>query len=266
MVEALLKLIIGIIGLLAFNIIFTNTLYKQKPNTKNVSILVSLTALIIAFVFGFWKVINSLENLKVIRVIDDWYGKFSTNVPLGFLLIWLVIPVLIGFVIYFILAVKKKHSIHKDYEKWQEEEAKKKQPEQVDDSTDSETKEDVQEEQQQAEKTSAVETVPTDTEVLDVQANVKKIDYVTFDGLKKVYNDAKKQLQISKYKKDAYVAVNVNEEGLKELKKIFSENSIDTSSLSTESSVVYFTDSKVQTMSLMSQIDNAKEKKKSKVV
>lgn len=265
MVEALLKLLIGIVGLLAFNIIFTNTLYKQKPNVKNVSILSSLTVLILGFIFTLWKVVDALSNFKIVGAIDNWYGKFSTNVPFGFLLIWLVVPLVIGFIIYFILGVNKKRSIHKDYKKWQKEEAEKNQPEHVDGSKNSEAEERVQNEVQKEDRKEQplpLESKSDEAEILDVRPNVDKIDYVSFAGLKRVYNDAKNQLQISKYKKDAYVAVYVNKKGLNELKRIFSQNSIDTSDLSTEASVVYFTDSKVQIMSLMNQIKKAKEKQK----
>lgn len=283
MVEALLKLVIGIVGLLAFNIIYVNTTYKRKANLKNVSILTSLSILIIAFVWAFWKVIDSLSSIKfvgtVINSIDKWYGNFSTKVPFGFLIVWIPVPLLLVFIVYLILGIKKKRSIKTDYKKWKSEEEEKNKPATTENLDSNESKKNQNVSENNDDQVAETDTKPeiqnnkkneadkksddsASEEIFDIQPNVEKIDYVSYDGLKKVFTDAKKQLQISKYKKDAYVAVYANTAGLNELKKIFSENSIDTSSLSKKASVVYFTASKVQTMSLMGQIEKAKAKHK----
>lgn len=283
MIEALLKLIIGILGIVTFNIIYTNIFYKQKHNFKRTSLFISLTALLFIFVGALWKLIDQIQNIKYLgqftSSINKIYGKFDTYIPKPFLFIWLLVPLIIVFIILIILGTNQKRKIRNSYKEWKDKEEAKKEvsSSEANSTTKSDEKPKDKSADVQAEETNsddsgdkeniddAKEELPlkqASQEVLDVTPNNEKIDYVSYNGLKDIYLKAKEGLQISKFKKDAYIAVYINEKGLDELKKVLSENSLDITGLTNSPSVVYFTSSKVQTMSLSKQVQKAKEKNK----
>lgn len=249
-IEISLKILLIVIAISFIQIAYNSLVYRQRGKMRwaKFSFVAAATLNGGYLLFKFIKPFTELPYISlVVGAIDSMFFTFFSYLPKTFLIIWFVVPFAITWVVYLIktLATVVKNRIK--YVKW------KKRAEDEEKSSLKENTENVTE--VEANDTDAViaaavevieEAGQCEKDIHFLDETMTKIRYKSILGLQRAYEVAKaKGLQLAETE-TGYVAVYAEKTGVKKLKELLSQNSIDISEIENRPSVVFFDADTVQ--------------------
>lgn len=252
MVEFILKFVIVLSALVVIQAFYNAYLYRQPKNVERISAVSSATIAVVLVSGALWLGVNYLNRLpyisNVVIAIDSPFNAFASYLPKPFLVIWFIIPILAIWIIFIFKSGLVYQKIKKDYFKFiakngSNEDLKEDSGQALNIATADEAKETKPEPikinlKKEPPKRYFLENVP-----------IKSFEHRTIKGIAKVIPLARENLIIGKTLQ-GYVAIYESNKGYKQLKRLFSENSIDIASLQSKPSIVLFTRNNVKCIGL----------------
>lgn len=268
MVEWLLRLFLILIMIIISQSMYNTLLYRQEKTVLKIAFVSVINLLLIFLLIPIWKYSAMLQKIpiagKFIYVLDAPFRVFFRYLPRWALILWFVVPLALiwviflfrGGIVYIQIKNKYKQFMNRNKEKNEDEKTV-------------EIKEKPSEKTKlidQSKQTARIETHEEkiekrrkDQRFLDESRyTVKKFNYKSSGHLKMVTKLSKNGLILGRTA-NGYIGIFTNLKGYKELKKLFSENSLDISKLEAKPSAVIFTKSKITSYPLREYISKLGE-------
>ena len=252
MVEFILKFVIVLSALAVVQAFCNAYLYRQPKNVERISAVSSATIAVVLVSGALWFGVNYLNKApyvsNVITAIDSPFKSFVSYLPKTLIAIWFIVPVLLIWIIFIFKSGFIYQKIKRDYfkfiakngsdQKQKSEEATVVQPSVDEKAEDHKPEPMIMKLKAEPPKRYFLENVP-----------IKSFEHRTIKGIAKVVPLAKENLIVGKTLQ-GYVAIYESNMGYKQLKRLFSENSIDIAGLQPKPSIVIFTHDNVKCFGL----------------
>lgn len=245
MLALIFVIVIIILSIVILNASYNTFVYRQIDKWKWLKFTGSVLIVYGIIQGSFWATdyFYTLPVLKQISYfLDGTVEKFFSYVDYRMLVVWFACPLIFAWIIYLIKTGKVVFNIRKKFKKWEKDQTISKNKDQSNEETKVE---------KQLEANGRAEEKNVEIHFLDVPVN--KIKFKSVLGLQRAYETAKKNGLIIDQTSNGYVAVYSDGRGLKDLKIIFSENSISIDKLPGKPSLVFFDKEDVKTISIQEQ-------------
>lgn len=259
MIEWILYFILAMTAIIIMQSTYNSLLYRHKKSALKVILVVIIDGVTLVLSLATAYGISRLEHLQkvglIIRIINVPFASFFNYLPKWALFIWFVLPLLIAWVFFLFKGGIVYQAIKRKFIEFNKNQAlaKKETKEHKNKVQNSQTKPKLE---TQSIPSNAKKMPPKMHFLDDVQLH--HLEPKTFAGVKKMAMMAKNGLIVGKTK-NGYVACYRTGQGYKDLKKLFSKNSIDISMLKPQSSIVFFNHDKVKAQSFKNYIRKMKE-------
>lgn len=255
MIEIMLKAGILLTGIMIIQTTYNTVLYRQPRNFGKIATVANVTIITAVVAAGLWWLVNYLDKIpylsRLIIAIDSPFKAFWNYLPKLFLLIWFIVPVALIWIVFLFKGGIIYRKIKKEYFKFVNSGSKKEIVEPVEPIkplSPVEPQGKIIPKKEQDHVLHFESKAPPKKYFLE-DVKTKAFEHRTVRGIAKVLPLAKSELIIGKTLQ-GYVAIYETSQGYKQLKQIFSKNSIDITNLQAKPSIVLFTQNNVRCFEL----------------
>lgn len=263
LVEYLLKIVLVMVFIAINQIVYNTVVYKQLGYLRWIKFVISFA--ITLTISGFiWLKIHDLVLLpyvsSAVNMIDKIIFTFFSYIPKSFILLWFVVPIVIAWIFYLLMALKDTLVIRWRFYRWQkknESEELKQANKAINEGAEKEKEEskDVVEEKVSLE----MEDVAEENQLPFFDVPINKIKYNSVLGLQRSYELAKTEgLQVD-MAEWGYVAVYANGSGKKQLRALLAENDINDNGLENRPSLVAVKNNGIESISIKDALKRIKD-------